>query len=330
MIRFHNLACTLTLALGLALPAQADDACALLVDTVHVLSRIESSSRFDPDLDATVTALSDRAAQPLPDGALSDGLRASQAVATRAAELLRNDDQAALRDLLSSERWLDRRSWLAARVDSLDCQPQGADNPAPVRILQALSPIRGPAAATDARHRMAALIPDLSTLTMLLALIVVGAALACLRAALTPRIPDRRNGKRHPCFILGALRGANYCEPVTVLDISRSGCKLRLNAPLDCINVTLFIEKIALPGQIVWSNSLFAGVKFRNSLERAALVRLLDHDRMTRHDGTRQLPRPPCHTAECPQSCILFRAAEDTTDSTADVSPTQTDHARTG
>lgn len=332
MMRFRNPACALILGLGLASPAHAQDACALLTETATAFARLESSPLIDRELEATIAALSDRVAQPLTDASLSDGLHASQALATRAADLMRQADRAALQDLLASERWRDRRDWIATRIRTLACNPrQGVENPSATQIQQALSPIRGPAAEPVSARRMAAFTPDLSTLTIVLALVAAGAALACLRAALTPRIPDRRRGRRHPCFILGALRGANYCEPVTVLDISRSGCKLRLNAPLDCINVTLFIERIALPAQIVWSNSLFAGVKFRNSLEKAALVRLLDHDRMTRHDGTRQLPSPPCRTAECPQSCVLFRTTgmgRKTTDNRDDTA--QADHARTG
>jgi hypothetical protein len=125
--------------------------------------------------------------------------------------------------------------------------------------------------------------PPQTTLDLLLAFLVALALMgAAASVAARVRRDRRRRHQRFPCAVDVEMVVGHTRRPARIVDVSRSGAKLRLAAPPDAgCSVTLQSGAGALPFQVLWSNAHFAGGTFQPMLSRRALAAVLEADTAT-------------------------------------------------
>ena len=298
-----------------------------LCDGLHLLERLPGHARRLVVAPGPASARSayltdiERASIRFDRGA-SDAIPAEMAEAGRQAvwlhrRLLTLTDAG---NVVSANHLIESRDWrrIGDRVEEqlrlLHCDETVAlEHPdgAPAGIAAPLPP-NGIAASshrqTDgAVHRLqdpAVQAGGLLSLLSAIAAVVVGADLLVRRR-------DRRESLRFSCYISGAMQGHLYCEATEVLDISRTGCKLRLHDRLAPERpLTLFLGHRTIRARAIWSNTHYAGLKFDERLTAAQLRDILDH--AGRHDNGIDPPVPalPCHDGTCRTTCLKYKIAQ--------------------
>jgi hypothetical protein len=119
---------------------------------------------------------------------------------------------------------------------------------------------------------------------------------------------NQRRSQRYHCFISGAMQGDLYCEATELLDISRSGCKLRLHAQIDPKKpVTLFMGNWTIHARTVWSNSHYAAVKFDTALTPSQLRNIFEYQNKPRDGNGPLVPSLSCHDTTCRATCLNYK-----------------------
>lgn len=213
--------------------------------------------------------------------------------------------------LIESADWRRIGDWVEAQLRLFDCDgtvaPERPDAAPPVI---AAPPLPNGIAESSHRQTDAAMhrlqVPAVRAGGLLALLSAIAAVVA--GADLFVRSRDRRDSIRFNCYISGAMQGHLYCEATEVLDISRTGCKLRLHDRLAPERpLTLFLGHRTIRARAIWSNAHYAGLKFDERLTAAQLRDILDH--AGRHGGGADPPVPalPCHDATCRTTCQPYR-----------------------
>lgn len=118
----------------------------------------------------------------------------------------------------------------------------------------------------------------------------------------------KRGSRRHVCNLRGALEGHLYCEPTVLIDLSGSGCKLRLNAPFTPDRpVLVHVGTRSLPARPRWANAHYAGLRFDRRLTEAELRDILATAEPAADPDGPPVPALPCHSASCRDSCARYR-----------------------
>lgn len=121
------------------------------------------------------------------------------------------------------------------------------------------------------------------------------------------RRPFRRGSRRHVCNVPGALEGHLYCEGTVLLDLSRSGCKLRLNDSFTPEGpVLVHVGNRTIPARAKWSNAHYAGLRFDQKLTEAELNDILSQANRTQDANEPPVPALPCHSRTCRDSCMRY------------------------
>lgn len=125
---------------------------------------------------------------------------------------------------------------------------------------------------------------------------------------LAGRMRLRRHNRRHVCNVPGVLEGHLYCEETMLLDLSRSGCKLRLNDSFAPDRpVLVHVGRRTIPAFPKWSNAHYAGLRFNRRLTEVELSAILAEAGCPQEEGAPPVPALPCHSATCRESCTRYR-----------------------
>jgi len=265
---------------------------------------------------ATELAAHDAWAPPAPVRvAAGEALALQRAVASRLAA----GDSAAAAAVIASPAWRRSESGIALLARAHGCvapraaergaaergvaergaaERGAADRGAPAQDAGG-SPAAAWAAAAPGRGVMGGVAP------------VLGLAVVAVVAAL---LAWRRRAGAEPlasCFVAGALQGRDYCEGAELVELSRSGCKLRLHERLTPGQpLSVFVGRWRIAARTVWTNAHYAGLRFDRRLSPAHLRAIMQQPKRRPRDSGPMVPSLPCHTETCRQRCPPYLAAQ--------------------
>ncbi|WP_415234599.1 PilZ domain-containing protein [Pseudorhodobacter sp.] len=137
--------------------------------------------------------------------------------------------------------------------------------------------------------------------------IVIALALL-IGAALFTLTKRRRKGLRKICHLPLLIVHGKNCTVTNILDISRNGAKIEAAAKeFDKGWAMLYFCGHNIEGKIVWRNNLYAGVRFRKRLGKAALQDALTKNHMPIAETNLARNATPCFQIGCHIDCAKHR-----------------------
>ena len=104
---------------------------------------------------------------------------------------------------------------------------------------------------------------------------LVGCLVVSVGTIVTARIHRRRREARHACALPVQVEAHSEMS-AWLIDISRRGARLRMMLPpLPGTKVVVRWEDLALEATVAWSGEAFAGLRFRNTLPKRAMARMI-------------------------------------------------------